>query len=135
MQVKQVRTMIEKFIDRTPNEVYASGRMSTELLDNGNVALIGYGWMKLAEYNESENMVIIYGGHNEGDSDTVSRWLNQILTISEERDRNTLLSGESPIVDTPPEIVKYIGNYVDYKTEMSPVEKDAISDVNTGIEV
>jgi len=115
--------MMEMFADATVGESYHENRLITEETDAGTVALTAYGWMKLAEYDETENHVTVYFGHKSVGSRTISRWLNSVLDIASER-RSVTVSDESPTVRTPNEGVKYIGEYINFKNK-SPVEAAA----------
>lgn len=120
---RNVSTIIEMFADATTDESYADNRLMTRETESGNVALIGYGWQKLAEYDESEGQVTVFFGHK-GVSKTVTRWLNKVLNSTVDR-RTVQISHESPVVREPPEASNYIGHYVGDFKNMSPVEKVA----------
>lgn len=119
---KNPTTMMEMFIDGTVGESYAENRMLTTENERGNVSLLGFGWQKMAEYDESENHVTIYLGHK-GVSQTMTRWLNNLVEIANQR-RTVTLSYESPVRQSPPECVEFIDHYIDM-SDMSPVERDA----------
>jgi hypothetical protein len=119
------RSMLVMFMDNTAGESFNGNRLITRETESGNVALIGYGWLKLAEYNEERDAVTVFTGHQSLRSKTVSRWLNEVVSVADERGRDTILSGESPTVDTPNEGTQYINNYVSMTGTDSPVERDA----------
>lgn len=123
-----VDTIVEMFADNTPGESYGQNRLVTRETGNGNVALIGYGWMKLAEYDESEETVTVFFGHKSIKSQTVSRWLNTVMEQTAER-RNVRVSDASPTVDTPNEGVRFIGSYIGDFERMSAVEHAAVKTV------
>ena len=129
MYVNNKRSMLEMFTDNTAGESYKQNRLITRETDAGNAALIAYGWLKLAEYNESRNAVTVFTGHKSLRSTVVSRWLNDVVSVANDRGRDTILSGESPTVDTPNEGTRYIGNYVSMDGDHSPVEKQAVDTV------
>ena len=129
MQTHNVRNMVDMFLDRTAGESYNENRLVTRETESGNVALIAYGWLKLAAYDESRNAVTVFTGHKSIRSQTVSRWLNNVVSRADERGRDVILSGESPTVDTPNEGTQYIGNYVSFTPNHSPVEREAINTV------
>lgn len=129
----RVQSIIEMFADNTSGETYHRGRLVTREMASGNVALIGYGWMKLAEYDESENHVTVFFGHKSTESKTVSRWLNRILEQTSDR-RNVSISDESPVVGKPNDGVRYIGEYVGDFTNLSPVDRGAIEFVENSLD-
>lgn len=129
MEANTKRTMLDMFLDRTAGESYSDNRLTTRTTDGGNVALVAYGWLKLAEYNESRNAVTIFTGHKSLRSVTVSRYLNDVARRAESRDRDIIMSGESPTVDTPNTGVRFIGNYVSMSGTRSPVEREAVTEV------
>ena len=118
--------MVEMFIDGTSGEVYCDGRLETTETDSGNTALVAYGWLKLAEYNERREAVTVFTGHKSLQSRTLSRYLNNVVQVAQER-RDVILSGESPTVAKPNEGSKYIGSYVDMSSTLSSVERKAVN--------
>jgi hypothetical protein len=96
----RVDTIVEMFADNTAGESYADNRLITEETESGNVALVGYGWMKLAEYDETEERVTVFFGHKAIGSKTVSRWLNNVLEQTSER-RAVTVSDESVSTSYP----------------------------------
>lgn len=122
------QALLEMFMDRTAGESTVNNRLVTRM-DNGNVALIAYGWLKLAEYNESRGVVTVFTGHQALRSKTVSRWLNQVISLANERGREIVISGESPTVDTPNEGAQFIGDYVSMDGAHSSVERSAVETV------
>lgn len=128
-----LRSMLEMFMDKTAGESFNENRLVTRETDAGNVALIGYGWLKVAEYNESRNAVTVFGGHRALRSNTVSAWLNEVVDVADDRGRDVILSGESPTVDTPNEGVEFINNYVSMDGNHSPVEQDAVDRVEESL--
>lgn len=120
--------MLQMFTDATAGESYADNRLVTRETDSGNVALIAYGWLKLAEYNERREAVTVFTGHKSLRSTVVTRYLNNVISVAQER-REVILSGESPTVNRPNEGAKYIGSYVDFSTKLSSVEQKAVNTV------
>ena len=133
MYVNNKRALLEMFTDRTANESYSHNRLKTVETDSGNVALIAYNWLKLAEYNESRGVVPVFTGHGALQSVTIARYLNDTVKTANDRGRDVVLSGESPTVDTPNEGVKYIGNYVSMTGSHSAVEKDVKEEVRESL--
>jgi hypothetical protein len=123
------KAMLEMFVDNTAGENYGKNRLVSREADNGNVALIAYGWLKVAEYNESREAVTVFTGHKSLRSRVVTRWLNAVVRVANERDRSVILSGESPTVDTPHEGTRFIGNYVSMDGHHSAVEEEAVDTV------
>lgn len=115
--------MIEMFTDATAGESYAENRLITEETDAGTVRLTAYGWITLAEYDETEEHVTVYFGHKEVGSRTISRWLNSVLEQAADRRRVTI-SHESPVVRKPNDGVRFINHYINFN-DMSPVEESA----------
>jgi len=115
---KRLQPIFEMFVDSTAGESYHENRIITEETDSGTVALTAYGWVQLAEYDESENHVTVYFGHKSIGSSTISRWLNRVLEVASER-REVTISDESPTVRTPNEGVEFIGNYIKHKNKSS----------------
>ncbi len=123
------KAMLEMFVDNTAGETYNDNRLVSREANNGNVALIAYGWLKVAEYNESREAVTVFTGHKSLRSRTITRWLNRVVSVAETRNRSVILSGESPTVDTPNEGTRFIGNYVSMDGDHSPVEQQAVDTV------
>lgn len=120
------KTLLEMFTDNTAGESYAQGRLQTVETESGSVALVAYGWLKLAEYNERREAVTIFTGHKSLGSSVLTRYINSAKEVAKDR-RNVILSGESPTIDQPNEGTKFIGNYVNFSTNLSSVEKDAVN--------
>jgi len=133
MYANNKRSMLEMFMDNTAGESYNQNRLVTRESDGGNVALIAYGWLKLAEYSESRNAVTVFTGHKSLRSQTLSRWLNEVVSVADDRGRDVILSGESPTTDTPNEGTRFIGNYVSFTPNHSSVERDAIDTVEESL--
>lgn len=121
------QAMLDMFLDRTARESGNHDRLATIETEGGNVALIGYGWIKLAEYDESRNVVTVFTGHTSIRSNTVNTWLNDVVRRAESRGRDVVLSGESPSIDTPNDGVQYVNEYVSFSADQSAVERDAIN--------
>jgi len=126
--------LLQMFTDATPGESYAKQRLVTRETDSGNVALIAYGWLKLAEYNERREAVTVFTGHKSLRSQILTRYLNDVVRVAQER-REVILSGESPTVSRPNEGVKYIGEYVDFSRKLSSVDKSAVRTVIDSISI
>jgi hypothetical protein len=128
------KALIEMFLDKTPGESTQYNRLVTTEEDDGTVSLLAYGWLKLATYNERRGIVTVFTGHKALNSVTVSKYLNQVTSTAVERDREVLLSGESPTEDTPNEGTRFIGNYVSMDGSHSSVEEEAVSTVRESLE-
>ena len=123
------KAMLEMFVDNTAGETYSENRLISREAENGNVSLVAYGWLKLAEYNESREAVTVFTGHKSLRSRVITRWLNSVVRVANERNRSVILSGESPTVDTPNDGTRFIGNYVSMDGDHSSVEADAVDTV------
>jgi len=128
-----VENMFDMFLDRTTGESYRDNRLITEETEGGDVALVAYGWLKLAVYDESRNAVTVFTGHKALESKTISRWLNQVVSRAHSRGRDAILSGESPVVNTPNDTTDYIGNYIGSFSNLSSVEKNAYDSVRESL--
>jgi|APHM01.1.fsa_nt_gi hypothetical protein len=120
--------MLAMFVDNTAGETFNQNRLITTE-DGDNVALIAYGWLKIAEYNESRDAVTVFTGHQSLQSVTVSRWMNRVTEKAENRGRDVILSGESPTTNPPNSGADYIGEYVSFTSDRSEVEKQAVQEV------
>ena len=116
--------VINMFVDKTAGESTDHNRLITQEGDNGNVELIAYGWLKIAEYNESRNAVTVFTGHQSMNSCTVSTYLNDVAELAEERGRDLIASGESPTDGKPNAGTVFINNYINFENK-SAVEKQA----------
>jgi hypothetical protein len=123
MYANTKQNVLDMFLDRTAGESSDENRLITRETENGNVSLIAYGWLKIAEYDESRGVVTVFTGHTSINSCTVSRYLNDVIQRGEERGRDVVLSGESPTVDTPNDGVRFINNYISFDGTKSSVEK------------
>jgi len=121
--------IVSMFLDRTTDEATTENRLTTRETDSGNAALIAYGWLKVAEYNEARGAVTVFTGHKSLRSVTVSGYLNDVVRMAERRGRDVILSGESPTVDTPNAGTRFIGNYVSFGGSRSSVEEAAVDEV------
>lgn len=128
MYANTKRQTVEKFMDNTTGESTAQNRLTTRVSEAGNVALVAYGWLKVAEYNESRDTVTVFTGHKALNSRTVSGYLNDVINVADDRNRDVTLSGESPVVDTPNDGTRFIGSYVDFEGR-SAVEEEAVEEV------
>jgi len=133
MHANTKRNLLDMFLDRTAAESTRENRLVTQEGDNGNTELIAYGWLKVAEYNESSEAVTVFTGHKSLRSRTVSGYLNNVVSRAESRGRDVILSGESPTVDTPNEGTRYINGYVSFSGDRSDVEADAVSAVRESL--
>jgi len=77
--------------------------------------------------------VTVFTGHKSLRSQTLSRWLNEVVSVADDRGRDVILSGESPTTDTPNEGTRFIGNYVSFTPNHSSVERDAIETVEESL--
>jgi len=116
-------SIVEMFADATVGESYNQGRLITEETPSGNVALIAYGWAKLAEYDETEETVTLFYGHKNAESHTLKCWLTRLAEKVSDR-RDVEISPESPTVRAPNDGVEYIGSYIGSGDD-SPVEEKA----------
>lgn len=130
----QKQAMLEMFTDNTAGESYAQGRLQTVETESGSVALVAYGWLKLAEYNERREAVTVFTGHRALNSRIASRYLNDIIEVASER-RNVILSGESPVLGKPNSGSDYIGEYVNFSSKLSAVEQKAVQAVVESIRI
>lgn len=133
MYATDKRSLLEMFVDNTSGETHNENRLITRDAESGNTALIAYGWLKLAEYNEEREAVTVFTGHKSLRSKVVSRWLNDAVRVAEQRNRDVILSGESPTVDTPNEGTRFIGNYVSMDGDHSAVEQEAVQTVRESL--
>lgn len=121
--------LFDALFDATTGIKYSQNRMITRETEDGNVSLIAYGWLKIAEFTESKDAVTVFTGHRALNSQTLSRYLNDVVSHAEDSNVDVIISGESPAVDTPNEGVKYIKNYVSMSGNRSPVEEEAVDEV------
>jgi len=133
MYANTKRNLLDMFLDRTADESTLENRLTTRETDGGNVALIAYGWLKVAEYNESREAVTVFTGHKSLRSRTVSGYLNDVVNRADSRGRDVILSGESPTVDTPNDGTRYINGYVSFSGDRSDVEADAVQTVRDSL--
>lgn len=131
MYATNKKNLLEMFVDRTAGESTLHNRLTTQETDAGNVALVAYGWLKIAEYNESRTAVTVFTGHKSLRSRTVSGYLNEAAAVAKQRGRDVILSGESPTVDKPNTGARYIGNYIGDvgASDKSSVEATAVNNV------
>jgi hypothetical protein len=115
--------------DNNTDVTYSQNRLVTRETDSGNVSLIAYGWLKIAEFDSDDGTVTVFTGHKAIDSTTLSRYLNDVTRNAQDRDHDVVLSGESPTVDTPNDGVRFINNYVSMDGGHSPVEQQAVDAV------
>lgn len=128
------KSLLEMFLDRTAGESYARGRLITRRTAMGNVELVAYGEKRLAIYDETRETVTVFTGHKTSGGTTISRYLNDVVRVAEERGRDVVLSGASPYVSTPNDkAAQFIGNYVDWTTGLSAVERDAVQTVEESL--
>lgn len=120
------RNVVEMFVDRTAGVSTLKNRLQTRMNDAGNVELVAYGWIVVAEYNESHGIVTVFTGHKSLNSHTVNTYLNDVIRVAKDRGRDVITTGESPTINTPNKGTVYIGNYVDMSGDHSPVEQEAV---------
>lgn len=128
-------TLIEMFIDETPNEVYDHGRLATVPTENG-VQLVAYGHEVLAEVKGKR--VIIYTGHHGTVSDTVTGYIKKLGSKLNEFENRTVEARryESPTLGIGARAshsAKYISSYIDWRTRLSKVEKKAKREVDNAL--
>jgi hypothetical protein len=133
MQIGTKTKLLDMFLDRTTGETFSQNRLKTRRARGGNTALVAYGWLKIAEYNESREAVTVFTGHKSLKSRTVSTYLNDVVKQAKERNRDVILSGESPTVNTPNEGARYINNYISFGGGRSAVEKEAVKTVTESL--
>jgi hypothetical protein len=133
MYANTKREVLDMFLDRTTGESTFANRLTTRETESGNVALIAYGWLKVAEYSESRGAVTVFTGHKSLNSKTISRYLNDVVRRADNRGRDVILSGESPTVDTPNEGTRFINNYISMTGSDSAVERDARTTVRQSL--
>jgi hypothetical protein len=129
MYANTKQSVVEMFLDRTAGESTTENRLITRETESGDVALIAYGWLKVAVYDESRECVTVFTGHKSLRSTTVSGYLNDVVSAANDRGRDVILSGESPTVDTPNKGAQFIGDYVSMDGGHSPVEQEAVGTV------
>ena len=129
------RELIEMFADRTAGESYNRNRLVTRETPNGNVALIAYGWMKLAEYNEEREAITLFVGHAQASpSRTITKWVNDVKRVIGER-RRIIESGETPRVRGPnTEGYQYVNEYIRFSGGLSKVEQNAFNAVEKSLQ-
>lgn len=129
--------IIQMFLDATPNEVYADGRLYTRPTDDDTIELVAYGNEVLAEVDNGANEVRLYLGHHSTVSRTVTEYvktLGSVLSMTEGRTVD-IRANESPtrgIGARVSQSAQYIGKYVGsfFKVSpFSPVELDSREEV------
>jgi len=128
-------TLIEMFIDGTPNEVYENGRLATVPTENG-VQLVAYGNEVLAEVRG--NRVILYTGHHQTVSKTVTGYIKDLGSLLNDFDnRDVQANGdESPTLGIGARAsrsAQYISSYINWHTTLSAVEEKARNEVNKAL--
>lgn len=134
MNCETKREIVEKFVDRTPNESTYHNRLMTFENESGNVIIVGHGWNTLAEYDEERGVVTVFTGHTSIESRTTNGYLNLITEVARERGRDVVLSGDSPLYAQPTDATQYINNYISFR-DKSPVEQDAQAEVREQLKV
>jgi len=128
--------LIEMFLDATPNEVYANGRLKTEETENG-VRLVAYHEHVLAEVNRAADDITLYTGHYGAHSKAVSRYVHYLGKLLSQRDGYTVtvLEGHAPTTGygRVADAGQFIDNYVGSWQNLSNVEQDAIDTVNRAL--
>jgi hypothetical protein len=124
--------LIEMFIDCTPNEVYAHGRLATVPTEN-SVQLVAYGHEILAE-NDGEN-ITIYTNQHATVSQTVTGYVKLLgSTLNEFENRNVEANDKARptmgIGTRVSESAKYISDYFHVLSSRSNVEERAFNEVN-----
>jgi hypothetical protein len=120
-----VSEIVEMFTDRTAGESTTHNRLITRETDNGDVALIAYGWLKIAQYDEERGVVTVFTGHKNIESQTVNEYTNKVIETARDRGRTVSVVGESPTCGQPNGETQFINNYVTFGGNMSAVERDA----------
>jgi hypothetical protein len=124
------------FLDATPNEVYADGRLKTEPTENG-VQLIAYNQHILAEVNRAADEITLFTGHYGQQSQSVSRYVHFLGKLLNERENFavTVIGERAPNVSNSwvPDSAQYIGAYISGYDNMSAVERQAYNTVNDAL--
>jgi len=128
-------SLISMFLDNTDAEVYADGRLKTRR--SGTVLeLIAYHREKIAEYDESDGSVTVFGGHHGNVSETVNRYISRVVKMTAKRDnRRVILTELAPNVRMRPiaQSARNIGEYVGFGGKMSPAERREVRNVNSAL--
>ena len=112
------------FADNTAGESTLYNRLTTRRLGNGNVGLVGYGWLLLAEYNESDETVTVYQGHKNLGSATVTRWVNEVRETAGKRGRQVMILPDAATVDSPNDGAQYVEQgYVNFEGKSAQEER------------
>lgn len=125
----------EMFLDATAGESASGGRLKTEELPNGNVGLVGYNWLLLAEIEPATGTVTVYDGHAGNVSKTTTRHINEITAdVKNHETREYTRSTQTPILRNPPKSANYIGEYIGaFANPKSPQDMRAMSDVTESL--
>lgn len=133
---KRRNDLIEMFLDATPGESYADGRLSTIETENG-VALVAYGNEILAEISADATEVTLYIGHYRSVSKTVTRYIHFVGKLLSQREMRdvTVLEGHAPTTGygRASRSAQYISNYVRDYADMSGAEEKAYNDVREAL--
>lgn len=132
--------LIEMFLDATPRETYAYGRLATREKEDGTVELVAYQREILAEVNRGANDITLFTGHSHSRSPTVTDYLTLLGTLLNQRPGYSVNSLEGHAPTTGYDVVKgaakyineYIGDFND-ADDLSPVEENAVKEVNRAL--
>lgn len=129
--------LLEMFLDATPREAYANGRLKTVPTENG-VQLVAYHEHVLAHVNRGADEITLYTGHHRAHSTTVTRYVHELgkLLNSREGFDVTVLDGYAPTtgygrVSTA---AQYIGEYIGRWNDTSAAEDNILDEVNRSLD-
>jgi hypothetical protein len=132
------RTLIEMFLDGTPNEIYENGRLYTREGEEGRIELVAYGNEVIASIDPAGNDVEMYIGHYKQVSETVTGYIETLGSVLSRTSGREV----SVLRDAAPTLgygarasaaAQYINSYVNFARDFSAVEKDAVSEVNDAL--
>lgn len=128
-------TLIQMFLDATPNEVYSNGQLATREVEGG-VELIAYGNEVLAFANEKK--IDFFIGHHGSVSPTVTSYIKRVgslLNENENREVNVWRDAAPTLGEgqRASDSAQYIKNYVTYGRTLSSVERDAVEEVRQAL--
>jgi hypothetical protein len=129
-------SLIQMFLDGSANESYNEGRLVTRQSGESTIALIAYGWNKIAEYNATTDTITLFGGHVGNISKTVDGYCKSVFDTAQNRESRTInvVVDAAPNVSEPPaESVRFINNYKSFSGSDSPVESWASETVDRAV--
>jgi len=127
--------MLEMFVDETSDEIYASGRLCT--VERGeSTLLVAYGEKVIAR--ATGRTIDLFTGHHSNGSRSVTNYIKRLGSVlndfenrdvHEYEDLNPTLGPNSEVEDSS----QYIGHYVNFTTDFSAVERDAVDEVESAL--